>query len=138
MYCPPRPAPRRFRPQVFLMRTLLSLLLSAVVCAAWAQDAPKEKPEEGAGVRGSIVEDRAAKKLLEAGDARLDANEAAKAVEIWKSVIERYPRSKHRFDAHLRLGDYFLDREKAYDRARVHFESAAAEENKNEEQRAQG
>ena len=44
------------------------------------------------------------KQLLEAGDARLDADEAAKAVEIWKSVIERYPRSKHRYEAHLRLG----------------------------------
>src|SRR5881275_3199314 len=61
-------------------------------------------------VRGSIVEDRAAKQLLEAGDARLDADEATKAVEIWKSVIERYPRSRHRFDAHLRLGNYYLDR----------------------------
>src|SRR5687767_11230962 len=116
--------------------TLSVLILTLLGLTARAQ----EKPVEPAGspVRGSIVEDRAAKKLLEAGDARLDANEAAKAVEIWKSVIERYPRSKHRFDAHLRLGDYFLEREKAYDRARVHFESAAAEENKNEEQRAQG
>jgi TolA-binding protein len=83
------------------------------------------------------VEDRAAKKLLEAGDARLDAGEPAKAVEVWKSVIERYPRSRHRFDAQLRLGNYYLDREKAYDRARVHFEAAAAEENKSEEQRAE-
>ncbi len=93
--------------------------------------------EEGGAVRGSIVEDRAAKKLLEAGDARLDASEATKAVEIWKSVIERYPRSRYRFDAHLRLGNYFLDRERVYDRARVHFEAAAAEENSSEEQRAE-
>ena len=91
----------------------------------------------GAAVRGSIVEDRAAKKLLEAGDARLEADEATKAVEIWKSVIERYPRSKHRFDAHMRLGNYFLDRERAYDRARVHFEAVAAEDNRDEEQRAE-
>ncbi len=88
-------------------------------------------------LRGSVVEDRAAKKLLEAGDARLDSNESSKAVEIWKSVIERYPRSRFRFDAHLRLGNFFLDSEKAYDRARVQLEAAADEENASEEQRAQ-
>ena len=75
--------------------------------------------------------------MIEAGDARLDANEASKALEIWKSVIERYPRSRLRFDAHLRLGNYFLDKERVYDRARVHFEAASVEENSSEEQRAE-
>lgn len=99
----------------------------------------QEKPadDKSSPVRGSIVEDRAAKQLLEAGDARLDADEATKAVEIWKSVIERYPRSKHRFEAHLRLGNYFLDRDRAYDKARAHFEQVATEENRSEEQRAE-
>ena len=87
-------------------------------------------------LRGSIVEDRTARKLLEAGDARLEGKEAAKAVEVWQSVIERYPRSKVRFDAHMRLGNYLLDKERAYDRARTHFEPAAAEDNPNEAQRA--
>jgi TolA-binding protein len=115
-----------------------SLVLTALLIVpvlARSQDSPAADPP--AALRGSIVEDRAAKKLLEAGDARLDADEAAKAVEIWKSVIERYPRSKHRFDAHLKLGGYYLDRDRAYDRARVHFEAAASEENKSEEQRAE-
>jgi TolA-binding protein len=98
---------------------------------ARAQDSPAP------AMRGSIVEDRAAKKLLEAGDARLDADESSKAIEVWKSVIERYPRSRFRFDAHLRLGDFFLDKEKAYDRARGHFEAAAVEENSAESQRAE-
>jgi len=111
---------------------LLLLLLSL---AASAQEKPAD--DKAAPVRGSIVEDRAAKQLLEAGDARLDADEATKAVEIWKSVIERYPRSKHRFEAHLRLGNYFLDRDRAYDKARAHFEQVATEENKDEEQRAE-
>jgi TolA-binding protein len=102
-----------------------------------AAQAPSTDDSSGPAVRGSIVEDRAAKKLLEAGDARLDANEATKAVEVWKSVIERYPRSRYRFDAHLKLGNYFLDRERVYDRARVHFEAAAVEENSSEEQRAE-
>ena len=115
-----------------------------IVAATWSVTAtfafaqPTAKPESEAGpARGSIVEDRAARKLLEAGDARLDAEEASKAVEIWKSVIERYPKSRLRFDAHLRLGNYYLQRERAYDRARTHFEAATAEENHDDDQRAE-
>lgn len=103
-----------------------------------AAPAEGDAADAGGAVRGSIVEDRAAKKLIEAGDARLEADEGAKALEIWKSVIERYPKSRHRFDAHLKLGNYYLDQERAYDRARVHFEAAAAEENRDEGQRAEG
>src|SRR5688500_16612785 len=99
-------------------------LLSPALLLAQAEKAA----EPAAALRGSVVEDRAARQLLEAGDARLDAEEASKAVEIWKSVIERYPRSKHRYEAHLRLGNYYLDKERAYDRARVHFEAVADEE----------
>ncbi len=88
-------------------------------------------------VSGSLVEDRAARKLIEAGDARYEADETSKAIEVWRSVIERYPRSKVRFTAHMRLGNYFLERDRAYDRARTHFESAAAEDNRDEEQRAE-
>ncbi len=88
-------------------------------------------------VRGSIVEDRAAQKLIEAGDARYEAEEVSKALEIWRSVIERYPRSKRRFIAHLRLGEYYLERDRSYDRARTHFEAVAAEDNRDEAQRAE-
>lgn len=96
-----------------------------------AGDAPKTGPE-----RGSLIEDRAARKLLEAGDQRLEQNEAIKAVEIWQSVIERYPRSRVRFEAHMRLGNLLLERERAYDRARTQFEAASVEENRDEGQRA--
>ena len=67
-------------------------------------------------VRGSIIEDRAARKLIQAGDLRYDAGEEDKAVEIWQSVIERYPRSKVRYTAHLKLGEHFLTRKNAYDK----------------------
>jgi TolA-binding protein len=97
----------------------------------------KDPKDKATGERGSIVEDRAARKLLEAGDARLEAGEASKAVEVWQSVIERYPRSRVRFDTHLKLGNYLLTKERAFDRARTHFESAAIEENPSEEQRAE-
>ncbi|MFT5123065.1 MAG: outer membrane protein assembly factor BamD (BamD/ComL family) [Verrucomicrobiales bacterium] len=87
-------------------------------------------------MRGSIVEDRAAAKLLEAGDARFDADETEKAVEVWQSVIERYPRSKMRFQAHLKLGEYYLTNKSEYDRARGHFEAVAVEGNPDDDQRA--
>lgn len=101
-----------------------------------AQNAEPADSEKDPAVRGSLIEDRSAKKLLEAGDARYEADEATKAVEIWQSVIERYPRSKFRFDAQMRLGDFFLDRERAYDRARNYFEMVASEDNREEAQRA--
>ena len=96
----------------------------------------QEEPAD-AGLRGSIVEDRAARALLEAGSARYDADEVSKAVEVWQSVIERYPRSRVRFGAHMLLGDYFLERDRSFDRARLHFEAVTTEENRDEEQRAE-
>jgi tetratricopeptide (TPR) repeat protein len=96
-----------------------------------AQDAPP-----GRILRGSLVEDKAARKLIDAGDARFESDEAKKAVEIWQSIIERYPRSRVRYEAHMRLGNYFLDKERAHDRARAQFEAVAAEDNRDEDQRA--
>ncbi len=95
------------------------------------------KPKGPSQSQGSIIEDRSARKLLEAGDARLAADETAKAVEIWQSVVERYPRSKVRYEAHIRLGNHFLERERAYDKARVQFEAVAHEDNRDEDQRAE-
>ena len=92
--------------------------------------------QAGAPVRGSIVEDRAARKLLQAGDLRYDAGEEEKALEIWQSVVERYPRSKVRYQAHLKLGEHYLTKGNAYDKARAHFETVAGEENTDTEQRA--
>jgi len=118
------------------MRLTAYSLTTLILISGFAQTLSAQEPAVPV-VRGSVVEDRAAKKLLEAGDARLDADESSKAIEVWKSVIERYPRSRFRFDAHLRLGNFYLDKEKAYDRARVHFEAAAVEDNTTEAQRAE-
>lgn len=116
-------------------RLVIFLLAAAGLTTAFAQDS--QPSAAGVPVRGSIVEDRAARKLMEAGDARLDADETEKALEIWRSVIERYPRSKVRYEAHLRLGDYLLEKKRAFDEARGHFESVAVEANTDMEQRAQ-
>lgn len=128
----------------FALRSLVAtaavawVFYSASLSSMAQQPMPAAPVVEGeTAIRGSIVEDRLAKKLIEAGDARVDADEGSKAVEIWKSVIERYPRSKFRFEAHLRLGNYLLDKERAYERARPHFEATAAEDNRDEEQRAE-
>ena len=121
----------------------LSLLAAAafvgspwVATQAFAQAPAAEAEEANSAVRGSLVEDRAARKLLEAGDARFDADETKEALEIWKSVVERYPKSRLRFQALMRLGNYYLERDRAYDRARAFFESVVIEENQDEEQRA--
>ena len=97
------------------------------------QPATKKKPR----VRSSLVEDRAARKLLDAGDSRLESGELKKAVEIWESVIERYPRSRVRYQARMKLGNFFLERDRAYDRARAHFEIVSSEKNRDEDQRAE-
>lgn len=119
----------------------LTVVVSAATCAACglagAQEADESAEPAGRILRGSLVEDRAARKLVEAGDARYEAEETKKAVEIWQSVVERYPRSRVRYEAHMRLGNYFLDKERAHDRARAHFEAIAAEENSDEDQRAE-
>ncbi len=113
---------------VFLGIAFLFLGSNAVLIAGVA---PAKPP-----IRGSIIEDRAARKLIQAGDLRFDAGEEEKAVEIWQSVVERYPRSKVRFQAQMKLGEYFLTHKNAYDKARANFESVANEENRDQEQRA--
>jgi tetratricopeptide (TPR) repeat protein len=121
----------------FGRRLLFAAALSGCQVSFVAAQQAAPPAEAGApAVRGSLVEDRAAMKLVEAGDDRLRNDEPAKAVEVWESVIERYPRSKVRFTAHVRLGNYLLERDRAFDRARTHFEAASKEENADEQQRA--
>ena len=107
---------------------ILTFIL-ALAAALPAQEAEKAE-------RGSIIEERAARKLLQAGDARLEVGENEKALEIWESVIERYPGSETRFDAHLRLADHLRLELREYDKSRLHYEAAAVEANGNDERRA--
>ena len=125
-----------------LAASLSVVLLLAGVAEVTSQDRATSARKTAKGgkkgrLRGSLVEDRAARKLLDAGDARLEAQELKKAVEVWQSVIERYPRSRVRFEAHSRLGNFFLERDRAYDKARAHFDAVAGEENSDEDQRAE-
>jgi|TARA_B110000037_G_scaffold219257_1_gene284046 tetratricopeptide (TPR) repeat protein len=106
----------------------LLLFLFYTAPATFAQE---PKPE-----RGSIIEDRAARKLLQAGDARLEIGENEKSLEIWESVVERYPRSAIRFEAHIRLADHLQKEIRDFDKARAHYAAASIEENPDDEQRA--
>ena len=67
----------------------------------------------------------------------MEADEKSKALEIWRTVLDQFPRSKVRFDAHMRIGEYLLTSKGAFDEARKHFESAAEEDNRDDEMRAQ-
>ena len=122
----------------FGVKTLFAgFAVSGLLLASPGVVVGQEAAAKSAPVRGSIVEDRAAKKLIEAGESRFEAEEISKALEIWKSVIERYPRSRFRYQAHMKLGDYYLERDRSYDRARVHFEAISAEENRDDVLRAE-
>jgi TolA-binding protein len=119
------------------MRLLFLFAFLAIVSPVPSLHAQETPQPDNNPARGSLIEDRAARKLVEAGDARFEADEANKAVEVWESVIERYPTSRVRFLAHMRLGRYFLERDRSFEKARVHYELIASEENHDEDQRAE-
>ena len=116
--------------------TFTRILITTLILCIAAPSAQAQKEDGKPLLKGSLIEDRAARKLVEAGDVRYDAGEKDKAVEIWQSVLERYPKSKMRYTAQMRLGDLFLEDKGAYDKARGHFESVSSEENEDEGQRA--
>ncbi|MFP6892840.1 MAG: tetratricopeptide repeat protein [Opitutales bacterium] len=110
---------------------ILSLLMTVLAVPTFTNG-------QAAPVRGSITEDRKARKLLEAGDARMEADEKQKALEIWQTVLDQFPRSKVRFDAHMRIGEHLLTAKGAYDEARKHFEAVSEESNADDSMRAKG
>ena len=115
----------------FLRLPVFSLLMTVLAVPTFTSG-------QAGPMRGSITEDRKARKLLEAGDARLEADEKQKALEIWQTVLDQFPRSKVRFDAHMRIGEYLLTSKGAYDEARKHFEAVAEEGNSDDAMRATG
>ena len=116
---------------IFLRLPVFSLLMTILAV-------PTFTIGQAGPMRGSITEDRKARKLLEAGDARMEADEKQKALEIWQTVLDQFPRSKVRFDAHMRIGEHLLTAKGAYDEARKHFEAVSEESNSNDSMRAKG
>jgi len=129
---------RRRNRRRFCIKGLIitALGLSLFIPAAFGQAAKNTDASKPAIPRGSIMEDRAARRLMEAGDLRIEAGETDKGLELWRSVIERYPRSKVRFDAHMKLGEHHLTILADHAKAKTHFEAVYLEENRNEDQRA--
>ena len=83
-----------------LKRVAICLTLTTLAIPDHSALAQKTPP------RGSFSEDRKAKQLLEAGDARMEADEKQRAVELWQEVLNQYPTSKVRYDAHMRIGEH--------------------------------
>lgn len=74
---------------------------------------------------GSLIEDRAAQKLLAAGDSRIELDQVREGLELYQQVIERYPRSPVRFEAFVRLGKHHLHKSRDPLKALPYFERAA-------------
>lgn len=129
---------RRHHRRRFCIKGYISFLIGCFLFSqiVVGQEGEKSNRTKQSFARGSIVEDRAARRLMDAGDLRVEAGETDKGLELWRSVIERYPRSNIRFDAHMKLGEYHLAVLADYVKAKVHFEVVCSDGNENQEQRA--
>ena len=107
------------------------LFVVGIALALWSQSSATAQIAGGAA---SLVDDKKAKALLDAGDARFDAGELAAALDLYKAVLDRYPISRWRFLARLKMGKQFL-KEKKFDLALDQFRRVAVEDNKDEDQR---
>jgi TolA-binding protein len=108
---------------------LAALSAISLTTAPFAQ---AQAPAAGGGA-SSLIDDKKAKALLDAGDARFDAGELTAAIDLYKAVLDRYPVSRWRFLARLRMGKQFLS-EKKYDLALDQFRRVAVEDNKDADQ----
>ena len=127
--------PRRRQGRRFCVGKILPAALGCLMAVSFALGQAAKDAKTGTP-RSSMVEDRAARKLIEAGDLRMDAGESDKGLDLWRSVIERYPRSKLRFLAHMKLGEHHLTVLADHVRARAHFEAVYSVRNPDEDQRA--
>src|SRR3954470_12082087 len=112
-------------------KSRLLAALSAVSLLA-APMAFAQAPGAGGGA-ANLVDDKKAKALLDAGDARFEAGELTAALDLYKSVLDRYPVSRWRFLARLKMGKQFQS-EKKFDLALDQFRRVAIEENKDQDQ----
>ena len=119
-----RPGARRSRFAHLLLAGLCALCLWATV-PAFAQT------PQGDG--GSLIDDKKARALLDAGDSRLEAGELPAALDLYKAMLDRYPASRWRFLARLKIGKQFLA-EKKYDLALDQFRRVAVDENTDADQ----
>jgi TolA-binding protein len=84
----------------------------------------------------NLVDDKKARALIEAGDARFDAGELQAALDLYKAVIDRYPASRWRFLSRLKMGKQHL-KEKKFELALDQFRRVDVEDNKDDAQRGE-
>jgi TolA-binding protein len=116
-----------------LSKVVPTLLLC--LCTELAPEARAQAPAP-APAAANLVDDKKAKALIDAGDARFEAGELQAAMDLYKAVIDRYPASRWRFVSRLKMGKQHL-REKKFDLALDQFRRIDVEENKDEAQRGE-
>ncbi len=116
-----------------LVKTLLLSATAAIFLTATPVAFSQAAPGAAGAGAASLVDDKKAKALLDAGDARFEAGELAAAIDLYKSVVDRYPVSRWRFLARLKMGKQFLT-EKKFDLALDQFRRVAVEDNKDQDQ----
>ncbi len=123
-----------FSPRFFRCALTSLSALSAFSLTPIQAQAPKPPAAAANNPASSLVDDKKAKALLDAGDARFDAGELQAAMDLYKSVIDRYPVSRWRFLARLKMGKQFL-KEKKFDMALDQFRRVESDENQDLDQR---
>jgi len=73
-----------------------------------------------AEIAGESAEDKRAEDLLKKADLKYDVREISEAIEMYRNIIDRFPKSKYRFTGHLRLGKHYFS-EKQYSNAIDHL-----------------
>jgi tetratricopeptide (TPR) repeat protein len=126
--------PLLFRKSSARSSALFAAILTLALIAAPRAQSQDAKAPVGAS---SVIEDRKAKQMIEAGDARYDANEIEPAIELYKAAIDRYPASKWRYLAHLKIGRHAFLKDRKYEVALDQFRRVAAAENKDIDQVAE-
>ena len=106
------------------------VLLLVALCTALVTHAA-EPP-----AAANLIDDKKAKALIEAGDARFEAAELQAAMDLYKAVIDRYPTSRWRFLARLKMGKQHL-KEKKFELALDQFRRIDVDDNHDEAQRGE-
>ena len=100
------------------VRMSLCALLSCVVIAGGV------RAGEAPAAAGADLEEKRAADLLSKGDLHYQVREFDEALEIYRNVIDRFPKSKARYTAHLKLGKHFCEK-KEYETALDHLHRCA-------------
>src|SRR5213078_3033110 len=117
------------------LKNKLPLAALCLLLALGSAPAAFSQASAGGGA-ASLVDDKKAKALLDAGDARFEAGELQAAIDLYKAVLDRYPVSRWRFLARLKMGKQFL-KEKKFDLALDQFRRVDIDDNKDPDQRGE-